>query len=1217
MDNSEHDLEREIEETHLYNARHLAFHGYVMPFVVSYATWLYIWLFYLDGLDNFELGCIGIAAIGIVHILCCLFCYWFVSFRCFITCNKAKSIKAATLVKVIPTKHNGWPDIVPLSKRGTPDGDLEAVFVFQKTKFRYDPDRKQFLPPEYPLHGTVKFYLQSKGLQTDKEQEHARKIFGINDTTMNIPKFVDLFIERATAPFFVFQVFCVGLWCLDEYWYYSLVTLGMLILFECTLVQQQMRNMAEIRRMGNKPFSLQVYRNRHWISMMSDQLLPGDLVSIGRSKQDYLIPCDLLLLRGSCIVDESMLTGESIPVMKEPLDNREEHEHFSFDEHAKLHVLSGGTKIVQHTAPVKSSGNAIKMPDTNCLAYVIRSGFSTSQGRLLKTILFSVKQVTANNLETFCFILFLLIFAIAASAYVWIKGTEDPTRNRYKLMLECTLILTSVVPPELPIELSLAVNSSLLALTKLMIYCTEPFRIPFAGKVDICCFDKTGTLTKDEMIVEGISGLNSEGGSTFIQAVSECPLSTIQVLASCHSLAMLEDKTLIGDPLEKAILYAADYTLTRNDVVMSQAGGSQRRSHHPLKIYHRFHFSSALQRMSVIVGHTPQGSVETEYMACVKGSPEALKPMFIDAPADYDQTYIAMARRGARVLALGIKKLGKLSHDQVRGTKRQDVECQLTFCGFVIVSCPLKSQSKSAVNELLHSSHHVTMITGDSPLTACHVSKQLRIIRKEHTLILTNTNDLYDGWHWQSVDDSILLPIYVNETDETPKSSKACRKLLHELAHSHDLCITGDGLKHLQRFDSNCLRLLLPAVRVYARVAPKQKELVVTLLKQLDYVTLMCGDGTNDVGALKHAHVGVSLLAGDIPAKPGSAISSSTADNSNGSTSTNQSTNQKNLGGASPQGDSINLRLNNLNQRMAKSLQEMQLEEQAGQFVRLGDASIAAPFTAKMTSAESVCHILKQGRCTLVVTLQMFKILALNALVLAYSHSVLFLEGVKFSDSQATLQALLLAGCFLFITRSKPLQSLSKRRPLPNIFNTYTLLTVLLQFSVHFGSLYVLTHESQARMPAKNNTTTSFNATANATVLDSHLENNFTATASNSTVKQENSEFEPNLLNSVIYLMSVGLQTCTFAVNYKGRPFMESLGQNKPLLYSLIISFMSTFALALGLFPDINEQFQLVIIPNDMKLFVVEVLFIDLCASFAIDRILDFFFGKGRMKRVY
>lgn len=1137
-----------IDSVSLYKPRHIVFHGAIFPFVVLYASWTCACI-YAEELT--DLYFIGIFAIGVTQALCSLCCYWSVSFRCLLSCQRVKSPQAAAIVKVIPTPNNGFTELVLLNSFKNQDQQTISWFRYQEIKYVWNDDKKCFHSLDFPISNTIEEYVNCKGYNSDEQLARAVQLYGQNRLNIQLPKFNDLFIERATAPFFVFQVFCIALWCFDKYWYYSLFTLAMLVLFECTLVKQQLRNMEEIRNMGNQPITLYVYRNKKWQSILSDKLTPGDIVSITRANNDQTVPCDLLLLRGSCIVDESLLTGESIPQMKEPIENIADYNrHLDFESDKKLHILFSGTKVVQHTSPIKTSSNVRASPDNGCIAYVLRTGFNTSQGNLLQTILFGVKHVTANNMETLAFILFLLIFAVAAAYYLWIKGTEDPNRSRYKLFLECTLILTSVIPPELPVELSLAVNSSILSLSKLGIYCTEPFRIPFAGKIEICCFDKTGTLTKDALIVEGIAGIEKE-----MMPMIEAPEHTIQVLASCHSLVQLED-TLVGDPIEKASLKAINWILSRNDFITPKKSKIP-----PLKILSRFYFSSSLKRMSVLAAYKCTNKMI--HIASVKGAPEVLKSMLQNIPNNYDSTYLDLAGRGARVLALARKEMS-IDPNNLKSLKREDLECDLNFVGFVVVSCPLKQDSENVIKELLASSHMVTMITGDNALTACYVANELNFTRSSSRIILTLAK-VENKWCW--VSDSYKIQVVLLGS-------------IRELVESYDLCLTGEGLAYLNQNHREILKTILPHVCVFARVAPKEKEFIIVMLKELGYSTLMCGDGTNDVGALKHAHVGIAILA---KGKEKMKIKKDIFSNK-----------------SRKPGE-------NVGDQMKRLMKEM--DEESVTVVKSGDASIAAPFTSKFSSVTCVCHVIKQGRCTLVTTLQMFKILALNALIAAYSQSVLYVKGIKFSDSQATLQGLLLAASFLFISRSKPLKVLSKQRPLPNIFNVYTISTVLLQFIIHFCSLVYLVQE--AGMYAEDDFGNTTSLSSNDTLLS-----NVNVTSLNSTETDVVDEFKPNVVNSAVFIISMALQISTFSVNYRGRPFMENLVENKPLLYSTLGTIMVILCLSVGVIEGLNEQFEIVQFPYEFRVILISVLVIDYFGSYIMDRLCLWLFGEGKFKKV-
>jgi cation-transporting ATPase 13A1 len=1104
----------QIKSASLHNPLPLSLHTYVWPFLI---VWPVFFAFYLspDRYDRHiggqEFTFLWSGSIFCLQALAWLSTRWNVNVRALFTATTARDLRTATQIKLIPVANAGSPEIVPLQRENV-DGKQNISFLFQKRRFLYSPDADTFAPLLYAIDDEpkprLKTFQTSKGLTSAAEIKRLEQHYGTNTFDIPVPTFTELFQEHAVAPFFVFQIFCVGLWMLDEYWYYSLFTLFMLVAFESTVVWQRQRTLNEFRGMSIKPYDLWVYRENRWEEVQSDKLLPGDLVSVGRTKEDSGVACDMLLVEGTAIVNEAMLSGESTPVLKDSVQLRPSDARLEPDALDKNSFLYGGTKVLQvsHGTTVEDAPDAVPVsssgvpppPDKGAMAVVLKTGFETSQGSLVRTMIFATERVSANNVEALLFILFLLIFAIAASWYVWQEGVIRD-RKRSKLLLDCVLIITSVVPPELPMELSLAVNTSLAALSKYAIFCTEPFRIPFAGRVDIACFDKTGTLTGENLVVDGVAGLDlgssdikaeADGAHSHLTPLNEVGPESTLVLATAHALVKLEEGDIVGEPMEQATLNSLGWTLGRNDILTankaSAASGAGYATHTDMvQIRRRFQFASSLKRQSSIAtvittNRKTQRRTKATFVG-VKGAPETIRHYLTETPPHYEETFKYFTRNGARVLALAYRYLsaeGELGMSRINDLKREEVECNLIFAGFLVLQTPLKDDAKTAVRMLNESSHRVVMITGDNPLTAVHVAREVEIVDRE-VLVLDapEDNDSGEELHWRSVDDKVNIPV------------DASQPLDPEILKTKDLCVTGYALAKFK--DQVAWKQILRYAWVYARVSPKQKEDILLGLKEMGYTTLMCGDGTNDVGALKQAHIGVALLNGTqsdldkigehwrntkmkeiyekqasmmtrfnqprppvppliahlYPPGPSNphyekamereaerkkAIGATPGDDkteANGNIPTITTPGAKALiesGGQKPElnekekkKQAAQAAISSMTEKISNSMLEQELDENEPPTIKLGDASVAAPFTSKLANVIAIPNIIRQGRCTLVATIQMYKILALNCLISAYSLSVLYLDGIKFGDGQVTISGMMMSVCFLSISRAK------------------------------------------------------------------------------------------------------------------------------------------------------------------------------------------------------
>jgi len=879
----------------------------------------------------------------LIHVIILLAPNWSIKLRVKFWYQETGS-NDASHVAFFPKPHHGTSGIVEYQK-GNP-----SFVIFQQKKREYIDGK--FVSLKYPTNMKVGQYLTHKGL-TDKEAEEKIAYFGPNSYQLPIPGFLQLFKEQLVSPLFVFQIFSILCLMVDEYWTYPLMSLGSLLFMEFSNVKTRQSNLLELRGAEVIPVPLYVLRAGKWRKIPSDLLAPGDIILI---ESEFSSPCDLLVLNGRVVVNEAMLTGESTPQLKDPVSTLPSTTQFDVTKHRR-HVLFSGTQIEQ-LIPAQNES----LPVVGVVCFVLSTGLGSAQGRLLRTILFASERVTSDSRDSLSLLSFLSIFAVLAAGYVVYHGKKSGTIHNFRLIVEALIIITSTIPPDLPMQLSFQVNASLLALSKLSVFCTEPFRIPYAGMVSVCCFDKTGTLTAEEYKLIGVDNLDSPPSpkrsdivGNYYSKDEEMPIESMWVIGGCHSLVRGNYGALIGDSVEEAA-----FTSMRFKLNPDKSSDHPRCRIVPVKEYH---FSSDLRRMTVVA----EVSEQTGFIALTKGAPEIIAELSNNITSDYYPSLRKYTKQGCRVLAMAYRKLGDSYDPQ---TERTLVEKNLTFIGFCVFSAAIKRGSEDTVAGLLKSTHRVIVITGDDPLTACHVAKRLHIINKQpaiHDLTITDENgDIVR-------DDS-----------------------------EYSLCYTG---RCLQSLTPDQFSIAVRKCNVFARMSPQDKASVVIALNELGEKTLMCGDGTNDVGALKHAHVGVGLLESSI------------------------------------EEEEVN-----------------PLSEEGGYKPKRGAASIASPFVSKRPTISSCIDLIRFGRATLSSTLDLFKQLSVNCLITAYSMSVLYIENVKNGDRQMTIFSMVMMIASMSIAWAKPTRKLSKERPFPSQFNSYLVFSVLFQFGIHCLFLY-LTHQ--------------------------------------------------------------------------------------------------------------------------------------------------------------
>ncbi|KAJ3396598.1 hypothetical protein HDU92_002546 [Lobulomyces angularis] len=724
-------------------------------------------------------------------------------------------------------------------------------FEFQCTRYVFSEKEDTFAPITIEMANTIgRLRSEYKTGLTTEAAKSVSDLIGPNFISVIVPNLFIAYGEELRSYFYIYQMMCIWVYASFSYYYIGVIQAAVIIISATVKVYVRTTSEKKIKSLAEYKNIVTALRDNEWKSISTTELVSGDIIQISPNSQ---VPCDCVLLTGDVVVNESGLTGEPLPIRKFPLPANDNEQDVLYNPatSSKKNSLFSGTTVLQADG-ASNSGYLNQLYGNRAVALVLSTGSSTDKGQLVREILFPTPISFIFDIHLKVVVCLLLIWD-ATNISSWYYGI---------------FIISEIMSPLIPAALVVGQTVAASRLRSKNIFCINLSRIIVSGKVRIFCFDKTGTLTKEGLEFYGVKNKASDAkefGEFVESSMSEKVGELMKFgLGTCHAVTSVNG-TLVGNPVDIEMFSSTKWSISKVELSEDQHFLNilqpNTKDEKVYKVLARHEFDHARSTMSVIVKDPSTNHCH----AFVKGSFEKIMDICAEEtiPANYIKTAESYATEGCYVLAMAHKDLGLVETEEallaLKSLERDSIENDVNLLGLILFKNKIRDDTRESIKHLREGGCRNVMITGDNALTGIHIAKAADMLNQNSKIYLAEmVVDEELGGKKKFEEDETLTEIHYKLIWTNIETGKVEVDIDHILKKTDnvELAMTGKAFDRL--CDTGEIRKYLLDTRIFARMTPFGKVQCVELFMEHG-VTAMCGDGGNDCGALRAAHVGVAL----------------------------------------------------------------------------------------------------------------------------------------------------------------------------------------------------------------------------------------------------------------------------------------------------------------------------------------------------------------------